>query len=290
MEKIIEIKQLKMSFNGKDVLSNINFTVNKGEIIGLVGPSGAGKTTLINILTGLLNPTSGEVLIFNTNIKNLSKKQYSKIGFLFDSLGLFERLTCVQNLSIYADIHKINKKQIDYLLNEVNLLEYKRNKVSKLSKGMKQRLAFARSILHSPSLLFLDEPTSGLDPLNSLLLENQIMFLKGNGTTIFLSSHKMNEVMRICDRVFLLNKGVLIEMTSDLRKKYDFEDVINITLKSNKKISLPNNEESYKIISQYMKDEQIISIHSSEPDLETIFMSIVKGETSLWDLIELQQF
>ena len=279
MEYIIGTKQLQMSFQQHSVLKGIDLTINQGEIFGLIGPSGVGKTTLINILTGQLLPTSGEVFVFGRDTKQLGDTEYSQMGMGFDVPGLFERLSCEQNLSIFADIYGIDKKRISHVLEKVNLAASAKTKVSRLSKGMRQRLIIARAILHSPKLLFLDEPTSGLDPLNTSDIHKLILSLKESGTTIFLTTHKMDEAMSLCDRVALLSEGVLIENDApdEICRKYNLENSLHILLKNGERVILPNTADSQETISEYMKNEQIVSIHSSEPNLEDVFLSVMKG-------------
>ena len=279
MEYIIETRLLQMSFQHHMVLKGIDLTINQGEIFGLIGPSGVGKTTLINILTGQLLPTSGEAFVFGRDTKQLGDTEYSQMGMVFDVPGLFERLSCEQNLSIFADIYGIDKKRISHVLEKVNLAASAKTKVSRLSKGMRQRLNIARAILHSPKLLFLDEPTSGLDPLNTSDIHKLILSLKESGTTIFLTTHKMDEAMSLCDRVALLSEGVLIENDApdEICRKYNLENSLHILLKNGERVILPNTADSQETISEYMKNEQIVSIHSSEPNLEDVFLSVMKG-------------
>lgn len=279
VEYIIETRLLQMSFQHHMVLKGIDLTINQGEIFGLIGPSGVGKTTLINILTGQLLPTSGEVFVFGRDTKQLGDTEYSQMGMVFDVPGLFERLSCEQNLSIFADIYGIDKKRISHVLETVNLAASAKTKVSRLSKGMRQRLIIARAILHSPKLLFLDEPTSGLDPLNTSDIHKLILSLKESGTTIFLTTHKMDEAMSLCDRVALLSEGVLIENDApdEICRKYNLENSLHILLKNGERVILPNTADSKETISEYMKNEQIVSIHSSEPNLEDVFLSVMKG-------------
>ena len=279
MEYIIETRLLQMSFQHHMVLKGIDLTINQGEIFGLIGPSGVGKTTLINILTGQLLPTSGEVFVFGRDTKQLGDTEYSQMGMVFDVPGLFERLSCEQNLSIFADIYGIDKKRISHVLEKVNLAASAKTKVSRLSKGMRQRLIIARAILHSPKLLFLDEPTSGLDPLNTSDIHKLILSLKESGTTIFLTTHKMDEAMSLSDRVALLSEGVLIENDApdEICRKYNLENSLHILLKNGERVILPNTADSQETISEYMKNEQIVSIHSSEPNLEDVFLSVMKG-------------
>ena len=268
-----------MSYQNHEVLNGIDLIVKPGEIIGLIGPSGVGKTTLINILTGQLIPTSGEAIVLGTNTKQLGDKEYSQMGMVFDIPGLFERLSCEQNLSVYADIHGIDKSRISDVLKKVNLSESAKIKAFKLSKGMRQRLIIARAMLHSPKLIFLDEPTSGLDPLNTSEIHKLILSLKESGTTIFLTTHKMDEAMRLCNRVALLWGGVLIENDApdEICRKYNLENTLHVLLKNGEKIILPNTADSQNAISEYMKNEQIVSIHSSEPNLDDVFLTVAKG-------------
>ncbi len=279
MEYVIETRQLQMSFHSYKVLKGIDLTVKPGEIIGLIGPSGVGKTTLVNVLTGQLIPTGGEAFVFGTDTEHLGDKEYAAMGMVFDAPGLFERLTCEQNLSVYADIHGIDKNRISEVLKKVNLAENAKTKAFRLSKGMRQRLIIARAILHSPKLLFLDEPTSALDPLNTAELHKLILSLKESGTTIFLTTHRMDEAMALCDRVALLCGGVLIENDApdEICRKYDLENSLQILLKSGEKVVLPNIADSHETIAEYVKNEQIVSIHSSEPSLEDVFLAVTKG-------------
>ena len=164
MKKAIVLNNLKHSFNNKIVLNNINLSVEEGEIFGLLGPSGAGKTTLINIITGQLRCSDGSSKVFEHDSYNLSADDYKKIGVMMDNFGLYERLNCYDNLKFYQMVDGNDFKNIDEILKKVGLYDAKKTNVSNLSKGMKNRLAFARAIIRKPKILFLDEPTSGLDP------------------------------------------------------------------------------------------------------------------------------
>lgn len=283
MDNIITMKNLKKNFGNKTVLDNISLTINKGEIFGLLGPSGVGKTTIINILTGQIKKTDGEAYILGQDTSNLSDEIYRSIGMVLERIGMFERLTCYQNLNIFAEIHNIDKKNIMEVLKAVNLSDEAKTKAYKLSKGMRQRLAIARAILHKPKLLFLDEPTSGLDPSNALEIHKLIFSLREQGVTIFLTTHKMDEAMKLCDNIALLYNGSIIEygIPTDICLKYNEVNTVDILLKDGSIVKLPNNAESADIISAYFRTEQVETIHSSEPDLETVFLSVTsKKEVS----------
>lgn len=277
MDEVIAIINLKKSFGNKVVLNDINLSIKKGEIFGLLGPSGSGKTTIINILTGQIKKTDGEARIFGEDTENLSDDIYMSIGMVLEKIGLFERLSCYQNLAVFKEIHNIKKTQIMEVLKAVNLSEEAKTQVYKLSKGMRQRLAIARAIMHKPKLLFLDEPTSGLDPSNVLEIHKIIFSLREQGVTIFLTTHKMDEAMKLCDNIALLYNGSIIEYGTpdDICLKYNRVNSVDILLKDGSSVRLPNKAESADIIASYFRNEQVKAIHSSEPDLEKVFLSVV---------------
>lgn len=287
--KAIHIKNLKHNFNEKTVLDNINFDVDTGEIFGLLGPSGAGKTTLIYILTGQLKAASGSSFILGIPSENMTGENYKQLGIMMDNFGLYERMSCYDNLKFYQMIDKNkNKKKrasqqkdglnknIEAVLNEVGLLEAKKTLVMNLSKGMANRLAFARAILQTPAILFLDEPTSGLDPTTVEAIHQMILAEKKRGTTIFLTTHNMYEAEKLCDNIALLNNGKIVEYgtPSDICRRYNHQKRIDIHLKNGKDISLQHNRECGEQIKSYFLKDEIETIHSTEPNLETVFMEL----------------
>jgi ABC-2 type transport system ATP-binding protein len=276
MNEVVTVSNLKKNYGDKIVLSDISFTIPENEIFGLLGLSGAGKTTIINILTGQAKKTEGEVKLFGIDTDKLTDDIYISLGMVLDRPGLFERLTCYQNLEVFAEIHNINKMEISLALAKVNLTNEAKTKAYKLSKGMRQRLAIARAILHKPKLLFFDEPTSGLDPTNALEIQKLILALRDTGSTIFLTTHNMDEAAKLCDRIALLCKGVIKECGAPdiICRKHNSMNNFEILLKDGSKITLPNNAESAEIIAGYIRNEQVEALHSSEPDLATVFVSL----------------
>ncbi|MCL1930644.1 MAG: ABC transporter ATP-binding protein [Treponema sp.] len=274
------MKNIKKDFGQKTVLHDINCSIEKGEIFGLLGPSGAGKTTIIKILTGQIPKTSGEAALYGVNTDKLTEEVYSKIGMVLDIQGLYTRLTCYDNLAIFAEIYKINKKRIYEVLEKVKLADEAKKIVSKLSKGMAQRLVIARAILHYPKILFLDEPTSGLDPATSLEIHKIIFELRETGSTIFLTTHNMEEASVLCDNVALLNEGNIVEYghPDAICRKYNDVNSIKILLKNGEKITLPNNNYSSEQIAAYFRENNVEAIHSTEPNLETVFISLTGRE------------
>ena len=199
---MIAMNQIVKRFGDKTVLSDVTFEVRKQEIFGLLGPSGAGKTTIINILTNQLAAEGGSHSIGVTPFET---------GLMLDEDGLYVRLNCLENLNVFADIYGIPHEKSKEALKNVGLEDAAKKAVNQLSKGMRQRLALARAVLHEPKVLFLDEPTSGLDPGTARGIHKLILSLRENGSTIFLTTHNMNEAVKLCDRVALLHKGEIVE-------------------------------------------------------------------------------
>jgi len=199
---MIEMKHLAKSYGEKKVLYDVSFQVNPGEIFGLLGPSGSGKTTIINILTKQIAHDGGT---FNV------KASAFEMGLMLEEDGLYKRLTCAENLNMFATIYSQPKSKVGEVLEAVGLSEQTKQPVMKLSKGQRQRLAIARAIINQPKVLFLDEPTANLDPVTAKEIHQLIIHLKDAGTTVFLTTHNMEEAVDLCTKVALLNRGVIVE-------------------------------------------------------------------------------
>lgn len=273
MENVIEVKGLAKLFGNKAALKNVNFVVKKGETIGFLGPNGSGKTTTIKILTAQLQATAGEVKIFDQPVKKLKDPSYMKrIGILTDNSSLYERLTIHDNLALYCDLYGVEKGRIHEVLDSVNLLQDRKKRVQKLSRGMKQRVVLARAILHKPDLLFLDEPTSALDPVNMKHIHAGLKQLNAEGATIFLTTHDMQEAEDICDQVAFLNNGeiVMYDTPQNVRTQQK-NTTVSLLLKGNRTVTVENNAQGAEEIYEYMKAGQILTIHSNEPTLGDVF-------------------
>lgn len=277
---VIEVKNLVKKFGNKKVINEINFKVSEGEIFGFLGPSGAGKTTLIKMLIGEYSITSGEARVFDVVPNKLSYSIMNKISAVMDNFGLYERLTVFENMEVFANIYNTDKKEIDAILKKVELYDSKKTITSKLSKGMTQRLILARALINKPKLLFLDEPTSGLDPATSLKIHNLLFELKKSGTTIFLTTHNMEEATKMCDEVSLLHLGKIVEFGTpkDICMRHNKYNVYNVITKDNKEITFKSNKVDSKKLAKLIEDEQVLSIHSSEPTLETVFIELTGKE------------
>ena len=210
----VSMENIEKSFGGNQVLRGVTFHAQAGEIFGLLGPSGSGKTTIIHILTKQLAPDKGAYHV---------AAHSREVGLLLEHDGLFDRLSCLDNLIVFEDIYGLPRQKTLEALAQVGLTDAKQTTVKNLSKGMRQRLALARAILHRPKVLFLDEPTSALDPTTARGIHQLILDLRQGGSTIFLTTHNMEEATHLCDRVVMLHKGSIIEAGSpeDICKKYN---------------------------------------------------------------------
>lgn len=276
MKESISVQQLGMRFQNKVVLDKIQLTIKEGEIFGLLGPSGAGKTTLIKILTGQLKQTSGMAQILGRDTTEIDHSIYTQIGMVLDQAGLYERLSCYDNLALFAEIYDIPKHKIREVLKKVDLQGAIKLPVSKLSKGMRQRLVLARAIMHNPKILFLDEPTSALDPATAKYIHELVLEEKAKGTTIFLTTHNMEEATKLCDHVALLNEGKIMEYGSpqEICGRYNKQNQIEVLLADGQVCIINIQPEAGGVIKEYFEKGLIRSIHSLEPNLETVFMEI----------------
>jgi len=271
----MEVKQLTKAFQQKTAIQNVSFKVKKGEIFGLLGPSGSGKTTMVKILTSQLLPTNGTVRVFEQDIKQTGNNYLQRIGVLTDNSGLYERLSIYENLVLFSKLYGIDASRIEEVLHDVNLIEDKTTMVKKLSKGMKQRVTLARAILHKPDLLFLDEPTSALDPVNAQHIHRGLQRLNEAGTTIFLTTHNMQEAEQLCDRVAFLHQGNLVELDTPERLRLRYADqTIEITLQNNEKETVGMDEAGSTKIQNYIKEGRLVAIHSNEPTLGDVFIRL----------------
>ena len=267
---MITVEKITKRFGNKIALNQIQFNVDKGEIFGFLGPSGAGKTTLINILTGQLKADEGTTQLLGKDTKDLTPEDLARIGLVGDSSGYYEKLSLEKNLIVYAKIYGLPNSRVDEVLEQVGLLESKKTIAEKLSTGMRQRMFLARALLNRPELLFLDEPTSGLDPMTSKKIHRLLEELKAAGTTIFLTTHDMVEATELCDRISLLNQGDLVEIGTprDIIQKYNKEKRVKVTF----------TDHSAQVMAfEDLKDQdmtQVELIHSMEPTLEDIFIQL----------------
>ena len=267
---MIVVKNVTKKFGQKVALEEISFEVNKGEIFGFLGPSGSGKTTMIKILTGQLNVDSGQTELLGKVSEKLTPADLEQIGLVSDTSGFYEKLSLYKNLQAYAKLYGKPNARVDEVLKQVDLYDSKNLAAEKLSTGMKQRMFLARALINKPQVLFLDEPTSGLDPTTSKKIHELLLELKEAGTTIFLTTHDMNEATLLCDRLSLLNRGHLIEYgtPSSIIQKYNHEKKVQLTFADETQTEITFEELGQTDLAQ------VVAIHSCEPTLEEIFIQL----------------
>lgn len=276
MNDTILIENLSFHYAEKQILNHITFHVEEGEIFGLLGPSGAGKTTLLKVLTGQLQQSEGYAELLGKDTKRLGEAERRQIGIMMDHFGLYERLSVYDNLSFYADIYQVSHSVINEILKKIGLYEGRRLAVSKLSKGMKNRLSLARALMNNAKILFLDEPTAGLDPVTTREMHDILLREKEKGTTIFLTTHNMFEAENLCDHIALLSEGSIIESgkPTDICRKYNHLNKLRVTLKDGETMILENGSTSADTVKEYLENGNIEAIHSTEPTLETVFIEL----------------
>ena len=213
----IEIINIKKKYKDFLAVKNLNFKIDTGSIIGLLGPNGCGKTTTIGMILGLIKPTSGKILINEKNIENEKNriKALEKINFISPYVELPKKLTVIENLIVYGKMYEVKNlnERINRLIKDLNLIEFKDKKTGELSSGQKNRVSLAKSLINNPEILLLDEPTASLDPDTGDYIRSYIEnYALNNKTTILLASHNMNEVERLCPKVLMMKRGEIIDM------------------------------------------------------------------------------
>ena len=207
----VEISHISKSFGGNMVVQDVSFTIETGEVFGLVGPNGAGKTTTIRMLMDIIRPDSGEIRLFGQPLREGSK---NRIGYLPEERGLYRKMRVSDSLVYLASLKdvetRVARERAEELLRQVDMLPHRGKRISELSRGMGQIIQFLVTITHSPDLIILDEPFAGLDPVNRQLLKDIVLGLKRQGKTIILSTHMMNEVEEMCDRILMIDKGHVV--------------------------------------------------------------------------------
>ena len=295
---MIELKHITKTFNGKKALSDISFSVSEGEIFGFLGPSGAGKTTTINILTGQLVQDSGQAFILGKDAKDISADDLLNIGFMSDTVGFYEKMSLYKNLEFFAKFHHVSTEVLDDLLRTLDLFQDKDKKAENLSTGMKQRLFLIRAILHTPKILFLDEPTTGLDP-NQLIEIRQLISEVGKEKTVLFSTHIMQEVQALCQRVVVINKGNIVadeaesvmtqgsqmsrfEVEFSMPMHHDLaqisSDILKVDALSDKLYQISARSDVRELLFSFATEKKItiLTMRQLEESMEEIFRALTK--------------
>ncbi|CAM3099958.1 ABC transporter ATP-binding protein [Staphylococcus argensis] len=280
MNNIIHMSDISKRFGNKVAIEHLDFKVKRGEIFGFLGPSGAGKTTTINMLTGNTVPSKGSLNVMDFTGSSIGNKAFlSKIGILSDESTAYQRLSVWDNLKIFAKLYNQSIKKAEEILDFINLNKEKKTLFKNLSKGMKQRVLLGRSLLHNPELLFLDEPTASLDPTTMEYIHKGLVQLNKQGTTIFLTTHNMEEATKLCHRVALLNEGriQLLDTPENLRYRFSNQQIKVINCKNEIKY-LPLTEETGEYIKTLIHDNNLKYISTDLPHLDEIFIKVTGKE------------
>lgn len=225
----VEVNHIVKSFAAKTVVDDLSFSVGQGEIFGLIGPNGAGKTTTIRMMMDIIKPDSGSVTILG---EKLGENTKNKLGYLPEERGLYKKLSVLDSIIYLASLKGVARPAIlekaNRLLTQTGMLQHQGKKIEELSKGMAQIIQFIITIIHEPQLVILDEPFASLDPVNTELLKGMVVDLKNRGKAVILSTHQMNQVEELCDRILMINKGqaVLYGGLAEIKSKYQNNSVI----------------------------------------------------------------
>jgi len=261
-------------------VEHVSFNVTEGEILGFLGPNGAGKTTTVKMLTGQLRPKAGKAVLLGIDAARNVKKVQGQIGVCFEDTNLYEQMSAVENLILFARLFGIRQFDAGALLTRVGLAGREKDRVETYSKGMKQRLMVARSLLNRPRVLFLDEPTAGLDPTSAESIRNVILEERERGATVFLTTHDMMEADKLSDRVAFMNQGKIVALDTPHNLKQQYGKRALKAKVSTESGELKDREvildtpETPDAVHELFAREKVVTIHSEEASLEDIFIKI----------------
>ena len=293
----VQVSHVVKSFADKVAVDDLSFAVAKGELFGLIGPNGAGKTTTIRMMMDIIKPDSGEVTILGEKLSEASK---NKLGYLPEERGLYRKLSVIDSIIYLASLKGMDRhaaeEKANELLNQTAMLPHKGKRIEELSKGMGQIIQFIVTITHDPELVILDEPFSGLDPVNTELLKGMFADLRNQGKAVILSTHQMNQVEELCDRILMINDGrsVLYGNLAEIKSKYrsnsvllEFEgklgEVPGVTEKRTRKghteLVLDEDTTPQQVLERLVSTGIIINhFEVATPPLNEIFLKVV-GKT-----------
>ena len=281
MSKVtISARDLTYRYDDLTAVDHINFEVGEGEVLGFLGPNGAGKTTTVRMLTGQLRPTEGSALVLDEDIARSAKQVQQYLGVSFETTNLYEDMSALENLELFARLFNLRNFNAMALLEKVGLSGREKDRVSNYSKGMKQRLMLARALINQPRILFLDEPTDGLDPVSSQTIHAIIREASANGTTVFLTTHDMVEADKLSHRVAFINQGKIaaIDQPSVLKQHYG-KRTLKIEVRDAQGApqtrSIPlDGSGTAKEVQAAFASGNVLTAHTEEATLEDIFIQI----------------
>jgi len=275
---IIDVKYISKNYGSFKAIDKLSFSISQGECLGLLGSNGAGKSTTIKTITGQIKPDSGRVEVCGFNSEREPKSVHSVIGYIPDDQTIYEELSVEQNIDVFRQIHELPKERTKEIIKTIGLTDKTKEKVKNLSKGLKQRVLIARALVHNPKVILLDEPTTGLDPSSAESIYEILEDLKKAGSTILLTTHLMNDVERLCDRIIFINKGEKIEEGTPLELKSRHKSSkVDVQTVDGKKHELSLSTDLGDQIKSL--DKEIFSIKTHEPKLEDIFIKLIRGNS-----------
>lgn len=280
MKIAIEVKDLRKSYNHLEAVRGVSFEVEAGEVFGFLGHNGAGKTTTIKMLTGQLTPSGGTGRVSGFDIVRERAHIKSIIGVVFEDQNLYDRMSGRDNLMFFARLHGVDGRRVDELLDMVGLKDRARDRIKKYSNGMKQRLMVARALLNWPQVLFLDEPTRGLDPTAAHEIRQVVAELARQGTTVFLTTHYMEEADQLCHRVAFISEGQIIALDTprELKMRYGRREArLLLSDRSEHTLSLVDPAQARQL-GDWATAGEVLSVHSQEATLEEVFRHLAGRE------------
>ncbi|MCJ7518155.1 MAG: ABC transporter ATP-binding protein [Anaerolineaceae bacterium] len=276
----ISTNNLTYRYGNLTAVDHISFEVSEGEVLGFLGPNGAGKTTAVKMLTGQLQPSEGSVTVLGKDMRKHAKQVQQFLGVSFETTNLYEQMSAVENLELFARLFSVKNFMALPLLEKVGLSGREKERVANYSKGMKQRLMLARALVNNPRVLFLDEPTDGLDPVSSQTIHNIIRESAKSGTTVFLTTHDMVEADKLSDRVAFINKGKIaaLDKPAVLKRQFGKRTLKAEVETANGTIEIRNipldqagTAEQARLL---FMDDKLLTAHTEEASLEDIFFKI----------------
>ncbi len=275
---VLSIKNVVKDYNKHRAVDNVSFDVKKGSIFGLLGPNGAGKTSLIRIITGITAADSGEIYIDG---KKQGLQSSTDIGYLPEERGLYKKMKVGDQLMFLARIKGLSKadakSKIDYWIRKFDIADWWNKKVEELSKGMQQKIQFISTVIHQPKLLILDEPFSGLDPINTNLIKDEIYRMRDEGTSIIFSTHRMEQVEEICEKIVLMNQGRIILNGNVAQIKEDYkENLFSLRVQDT---TANINTDKFSVVEK--KDNQLIIKALNEYSSNDILSSLINNGTTI---------
>ncbi len=273
----IDVRNLSKHYGAVRAVDDISFSVEQGEIFGLLGHNGAGKTTTIRMMTGRTKPTGGSVRIAGFDAVTQLEQIKPLINLVFEDQNLYERMSGQDNLAFFAKLYGVPKNRVSTLLDRVGLdAEARKRKVKTYSSGMKQRLLIARALINDPKILFLDEPTRGLDPSSARELRQIVREMSEQGTTVVLCTHYMEEADELCDRVAFMSSGKIVAMDTpqELKLMYGTPSA-RLLLKDRSELLVDlDSPDDARRVEQLMANGEVLTIHSQEGTLEDVFVNV----------------